>query len=167
MKNLQVAGRSNVIYLLAKAVGTRRADDADTLLPVRRMPMGLIEYTTSLPLVYSTVHSGVECGTIFSASEVLQPLLNVQNRQPVPQDVFLPRTTPFLHSSKHFYSQPFCQTNSYLNSFVPKLEFTASICQILRLYLLLQIFSERPDECISLCQPHVLIHYLLALAICV
>ena len=82
MKNLQVAGRSNVIYLLAKAVGTRRADDADTLLPVRRMPMGLIEYTTSLPLVYSTVHSGVECGTIFSASEVLQPLLNVQNRQP-------------------------------------------------------------------------------------
>ena len=53
MKNLQVAGRSNVIYLLAKAVGTRRADNADTLLPVRRMPMGLIEYTTSLPLVYS------------------------------------------------------------------------------------------------------------------
>ena len=30
MKNLHVAGRSNVIYLLAKAVGTRRADVADT-----------------------------------------------------------------------------------------------------------------------------------------
>ena len=37
-----------------------------------------------------------------------------------PQDVFVPRTTPFLHSSKHFYCQPFCRTNSYLNSFVPK-----------------------------------------------
>ena len=37
-----------------------------------------------------------------------------------PQDVFVPGTTPFLHSSKHFYCQPFCRTNSYLNSFVPK-----------------------------------------------
>ena len=84
-----------------------------------------------------------------------------------PQDVFVPRTTPFLHSSKHFYCQPFCRTNSHLFPRLLRLEFTASICQILRLYLLLQIFSERPDECISLCQPHVLIHYLLALAICV
>ena len=61
MKNLHVVERSNVIYLLVKAVGTRRADDADTLLPVRRMPMGLIEYvaafftSTSVQQVQSVV----------------------------------------------------------------------------------------------------------------
>ena len=47
MLNLRSAGRYNVIYLLAKAVGTMRVDDSDTLLPVKRMPMGLIEYVIS------------------------------------------------------------------------------------------------------------------------
>ena len=47
MHNLHVSGRSNTIYLLAKAVGTMRANHSDTLLPVRRMPMGLIEYAVA------------------------------------------------------------------------------------------------------------------------
>ena len=36
-----------------------------------------------------------------------------------PQEIFILRTTP-LHSSNHLYCPPFCRTNSYLNSFVPK-----------------------------------------------
>ena len=42
--NLGKAGRANVLYLLAKALGTQRPDGSDTLLPVRRLPMGLIEH---------------------------------------------------------------------------------------------------------------------------
>ena len=47
MENLQEARRSNIIYLLAKAVGTKRDDGSDTLLPTKRMPMGLLEYMVS------------------------------------------------------------------------------------------------------------------------
>ena len=36
--------RSNVIYNLTKALGTMRHDASDSLLPAKRMPMGLIEY---------------------------------------------------------------------------------------------------------------------------
>jgi len=36
--------RSNLIYLLAKSLGTVRSDNSDFLLPAKRMPMGLIEY---------------------------------------------------------------------------------------------------------------------------
>ena len=45
MHRLHTSGRSNTVYLLAKALGTMRADDSDSLLPVSRMPMGLLEYT--------------------------------------------------------------------------------------------------------------------------
>ena len=44
MQHLRDSGRSNVIYLMAKAVGTMRSDKSDSLLPVKRMPMGLVEY---------------------------------------------------------------------------------------------------------------------------
>jgi hypothetical protein len=44
MENLHRAGRSNVLYLLAKALGTTRPDGSDSLLPISRMPMGLLEY---------------------------------------------------------------------------------------------------------------------------
>ena len=47
MQNLRNAGRSNSIYLLAKALGTMRKDGSDSLLPVKRMPMGLIEYAVA------------------------------------------------------------------------------------------------------------------------
>ena len=44
MECLKNAGRSNVIYLLAKALGTNRPDGSGSLLPVSRMPMGLVEH---------------------------------------------------------------------------------------------------------------------------
>ena len=44
MIHLQTCGRSNIIYLLAKALGTMRPDQSDSLLPAKRMPMGLVEY---------------------------------------------------------------------------------------------------------------------------
>ena len=44
MDHLKECGRSNVIYLLAKSLGTMRPDGSDSLLPAKRMPMGLIEY---------------------------------------------------------------------------------------------------------------------------
>ena len=44
---LQLAnnGRTNVLYNLAKGIGTLRQDEEDTRFPVKRMPMGLVEYT--------------------------------------------------------------------------------------------------------------------------
>ena len=44
MMNLRNAGRSNVLYNCAKAVGTTRPDGSDTLLPVKRLRMGLLEH---------------------------------------------------------------------------------------------------------------------------
>ena len=47
MQMLHDAGRSNSIYLLAKALGTMRRDGSDSLLPTKRMPMGLIQYVVA------------------------------------------------------------------------------------------------------------------------
>ena len=44
MEHLESCGRSNVLYNLAKALGTTREDGTDSLLPAKRMPMGLIEH---------------------------------------------------------------------------------------------------------------------------
>ena len=44
MIHLKKCGRSNIIYVLAKALGTMRPDQSDSLLPAKRMPMGLVEY---------------------------------------------------------------------------------------------------------------------------
>lgn len=44
MNHLKQCSRSNVIYSLAKSLGTLRPDESDSLLPAKRMPMGLIEY---------------------------------------------------------------------------------------------------------------------------
>lgn len=41
LKNLD---QLNVIYLLAKGLGTMTIDGLDSLIPAKRMPMGLIEY---------------------------------------------------------------------------------------------------------------------------
>ena len=43
MANLRHNARSNVLYNLAKGMGTPRADGSDSRFPVKRMPMGLIE----------------------------------------------------------------------------------------------------------------------------
>ena len=47
MANLKCNARSNVLYNLAKGMGSRRADGSDSRFPVKRMPMGLIEYAAS------------------------------------------------------------------------------------------------------------------------
>ena len=39
--------RTNVLYNLAKGIGTIRADNSDSRFPTKRIPMGLIEYTAS------------------------------------------------------------------------------------------------------------------------
>ena len=44
MRHLRKCDRTNVIYRFARVIGTMRKDKSDSLLPVRRMPMGLIEY---------------------------------------------------------------------------------------------------------------------------
>ena len=47
MMNLKSSGRTNVLYNLAKGMGSLRADGATSRFPTDRMPMGLIEYTAS------------------------------------------------------------------------------------------------------------------------
>lgn len=44
MKYLNECGRTNVIRSLIQVLGTMRPDGSDSLMPVKRMPMGLIEY---------------------------------------------------------------------------------------------------------------------------
>ncbi len=45
MSKLKAGNRSNVLYNLAKGVGTNRMDESESRFPVTRMPMGLVEYT--------------------------------------------------------------------------------------------------------------------------
>ena len=47
MSQLRHSRRTNVLYNLAKGIGTLREDNSDSRLPTKRMPMGLIEYTAS------------------------------------------------------------------------------------------------------------------------
>ncbi len=42
-----IGNRSNVLYNLAKGVGTNRMDESESRFPVTWMPMGLVEYTTN------------------------------------------------------------------------------------------------------------------------
>jgi len=44
MVHLKENNRSNVLYKLAMVIGTMREDGSDSRLPVRKMPMGLVEY---------------------------------------------------------------------------------------------------------------------------
>lgn len=44
MAQLKCSKRSNVLYNLAKGIGTPRADGSDSRLPTRRMPMGIVEH---------------------------------------------------------------------------------------------------------------------------
>ena len=47
MQRLQHAGRSNILAQLAKAFGATRPDGIESLMPVNRMPVGLIEYVVN------------------------------------------------------------------------------------------------------------------------
>ena len=42
--HLKNCNRINVVYGLAKVIGTMRLDKTDSLMPAKRMPMGLVEY---------------------------------------------------------------------------------------------------------------------------
>lgn len=44
MYQLKEARRTNVIYNMTKAIGTKRTGSNESRLPVTRMPMGLLEY---------------------------------------------------------------------------------------------------------------------------
>ena len=44
MSHLRQCGRSNVLYSLAKGLGTLRPDKSDTKFPAKRMPTGLLQY---------------------------------------------------------------------------------------------------------------------------
>ena len=69
MKHLHDTSWTNVIYTMAKALGTMRSDGSDSLLPTARMPMGLIEYivnfytASSVQKVYTLHHYNMKCIT--------------------------------------------------------------------------------------------------------
>ena len=44
MKHLEEVGKSNVLYELAKGLGTMRDDKSGSMFPVSRMPMGMLQY---------------------------------------------------------------------------------------------------------------------------
>ena len=44
MENLKLHSKTNVLYKLAKIVATKRPDCDETLIPLNRMPWGLIQY---------------------------------------------------------------------------------------------------------------------------
>ena len=44
MLRLSDGGHTNVAYNLAKGIGTMRPDQSDSRFPIKRMPLGLVEY---------------------------------------------------------------------------------------------------------------------------
>ena len=44
MKHLANGGHSNVLYGIAKGMGTVRTDNSDSVFPVKRVVTGLVEY---------------------------------------------------------------------------------------------------------------------------
>ena len=44
MKHLETVGKANVLYELAKGLGTMRHDNSDSVFPASRMPMGMLQY---------------------------------------------------------------------------------------------------------------------------
>ena len=47
MDYLKCNNRSNVLYKLAKGIGTMREDETDSRFPTKRMPMCLVEYAAN------------------------------------------------------------------------------------------------------------------------
>ena len=47
MAQLRFSDRSNALYNLAKGWGTLRKDMSDSRFPIKRMPMGLVEYAAN------------------------------------------------------------------------------------------------------------------------
>ena len=65
--------RSNVLYNFAKGLGTMREDESDSLLPVKRMPMGLIEHTSNfyISMVNTLMYAFDHDKLIISAAKTL------------------------------------------------------------------------------------------------
>lgn len=67
MQNLKDGRRCNVLYKFAKATATMRDDGSDTLLPIKRLPMGLLEHcvnfftATSIVQVCDTIYHACNC----------------------------------------------------------------------------------------------------------
>ena len=57
MANLRHNSCSNILYNLAKGLGTPRTDGSDSRFHVKRMPIGLIEYTAKLFSFYYNLQS--------------------------------------------------------------------------------------------------------------
>ena len=54
MSKLKCSGRTNVLYSIAKGIGTPRENGDNSRLPTKRMPMGMIEYVANF-VVASTI----------------------------------------------------------------------------------------------------------------
>ena len=52
MERCAVAGRSNILYNLAKDLGTLQIDGSDSLIPCKRMPIGLMEFVSSFFITF-------------------------------------------------------------------------------------------------------------------
>ena len=60
MDNLAGNDRSNVLYSLAKGIGTIREDESDSLFPVKRMPLGMVEYAANF-FSHDTINQVISC----------------------------------------------------------------------------------------------------------
>ena len=47
MSQLNINGRTNILYALAKGLGTLRSDGSDTLFPCKQLVTGLLEYSAN------------------------------------------------------------------------------------------------------------------------
>lgn len=83
-RHLNTCDRSNVLYNIAKGIGKMRDDGTDSLLPTRRMPMGLLEHLANLLVADSLQQVGVD---IECLSNETIPVLNVPIQVPTcPKD---------------------------------------------------------------------------------
>ena len=44
LKNFEAHGKLNIVYELAKGLGTMRPNQSDTCFPMTRMPFGMMDY---------------------------------------------------------------------------------------------------------------------------
>ena len=69
MKRLSDGGRTNVLYNLAKGIGTLRPDQSDSRFPIKQMPFGLIEYTAQFFAADNLQQVNTTEGVIFEGED--------------------------------------------------------------------------------------------------
>ncbi len=77
MERLQKCGRGNVLYGLAKGVGTMREDGSDSVIPTTRMPMGLLEHTVNF---FTTREIKTESHTVNLVCNIFHTLLYIADQ---------------------------------------------------------------------------------------